>query len=140
MGSDASDVEVIVGKFAKAIVEERLDDACGLLDDDFVVYEAGGLPYSGEYHGPAGFFELLGKMNEASELTLGDSVEEERCWPDRDTSQIPSNNGFPAASDTRALSWAGPGNSSVAANGTFHDSSKRGKALDHHPLRSCDFG
>ncbi len=75
MAGDAGDAEVVVGNFAKAIVEERLDDARGLLDDDFVVYEAGGLPYSGEYHGPAGFFELLGKMNEALELTLGDSVQ-----------------------------------------------------------------
>jgi len=71
----ASDAQAIVGNFAKAIVEERLDDARGLLDDDFVVYEAGGLPYSGEYHGPDGFFELFRKMNEAMELTPGETVQ-----------------------------------------------------------------
>ncbi len=42
----------------KAIVEERLDDARGLLHDEFVVYEPGGVPYSGEYRCSQGFFEL----------------------------------------------------------------------------------
>lgn len=55
----------------QAIVEERFDDARGLLHEEFVVYEAGGVPYSGEYHGPQGFFELLGKMNEGLVLTPG---------------------------------------------------------------------
>jgi ketosteroid isomerase-like protein len=59
----------------KAIVEERLDDARGLLHDEFIVHEAGGVPYSGEYRGPQGFFELLAKMSEAMELTLGQSVQ-----------------------------------------------------------------
>ena len=71
----ASDPQTIVARFAKAIVEARLDDARLLLHDDFVTHEAGGLPYSGEYHGAEGFFELLGKMNEGLELTLGHSVQ-----------------------------------------------------------------
>jgi ketosteroid isomerase-like protein len=71
----ASDPQAIVAKFAKAIVEARLDDARSLLHDEFVTHEAGGLPYSGEYHGPQGFFELLGNMTEGLELTLGDSVQ-----------------------------------------------------------------
>jgi uncharacterized protein len=71
----ASDPQAVVAKFAKAIVEARLDDARLLLHDDFVTHEAGGLPYSGEYHGADGFFELLGKMNEGLELTLGHSVQ-----------------------------------------------------------------
>jgi uncharacterized protein len=36
-----------------------------------VAYEAGGLPYSGEYHGPQGFFDLLAKTTEGVEFTLG---------------------------------------------------------------------
>jgi uncharacterized protein len=60
-----------VDRFMKAIVEERLDDARALLHDEFVAYEAGGLPYSGEYHGPEGFFDLLAKMTEGLEFTLG---------------------------------------------------------------------
>jgi uncharacterized protein len=61
----------IVESFMHAIVEERLDDARSLLGDDFVAYEAGGLPYSGEYHSPQGFFDLLAKMTEGLEFTLG---------------------------------------------------------------------
>jgi ketosteroid isomerase-like protein len=60
-----------VERFMQAIVEERLDDARGLLHEEFVTYEAGGLPYSGEYRGPQGFFELLAKMTEGMDFTLG---------------------------------------------------------------------
>jgi uncharacterized protein len=71
----ASNPQGIVESFMRAIVEERFDDGRILLHDDFVVYEAGGLPYSGEYHGPDGFFELFGKMNEAMELSPGETVQ-----------------------------------------------------------------
>lgn len=71
----ADEAQAIVNSFVTAIAEERLDDARALLHDDFVVYEAGGLPYSGEYRGPQAFFELLGKMTELMELTLGQSVQ-----------------------------------------------------------------
>jgi ketosteroid isomerase-like protein len=64
----AGGAQATVERFVQAIVEERFDDARALLHDDFVVCEAGGLPYSGEYRGPQGFFELLGKMNDAMEL------------------------------------------------------------------------
>ena len=60
-----------VGQFSKALGEKDLDQACTLLHHDLVVHEAGGLPYSGEYHGPQGFRELLAKMNESMELTAG---------------------------------------------------------------------
>ena len=69
------DPQSIVDGFTTAIVEERFDDGRSLLHDDFVVYEAGGVPYSGEYRGPDGFFELLGKMNQAMELTPGEAVQ-----------------------------------------------------------------
>lgn len=67
--------QATVARFMTAIGEGRLDDARGLLHDEFVVYEAGGLPYSGEYYGPDGFFELLAKMTDAMELTVGQSVQ-----------------------------------------------------------------
>ena len=73
----ADDAQATVGKFMRALVEERFDEAGSLLHDDFVVYEAGGVPYSGEYRGPQGFFELFGKMNEGLELT-----------PDKDPSAV----------------------------------------------------
>jgi len=65
------EAQATVGRFMQAIVEERFDDARGLLHEEFVVYEAGGVPYGGEYHGPQGFFELLGKMNEGLVPTPG---------------------------------------------------------------------
>jgi uncharacterized protein len=71
----AADAQATVGGFVKAIAGEQFDDARALLDREFVVYEAGGLPYSGEYHGPDGFFELLGKMNQAMELTPGEAFQ-----------------------------------------------------------------
>ena len=70
-----ADAQATVGEFVKAIAGEQFDDARTLLHHEFVVYEAGGLPYSGEYHGPDGFFELLGKMNQAMELTPGETFQ-----------------------------------------------------------------
>jgi uncharacterized protein len=71
----ADDAQATVGKLMQANVEERFDDARSLLHDEFVVYEAGGVPYSGEYRGPPGFFELLGKMNEDLELTPDPAIQ-----------------------------------------------------------------
>jgi uncharacterized protein len=70
-----SELLATVNRFMQAIVEDRFDDGRSLLHDDFVVYEAGGVPYSGEYRGPEGFFELFGKMNQAMELTPGEAVQ-----------------------------------------------------------------
>jgi uncharacterized protein len=71
----SEDAQTTVGRFVTAIAEERSDDARKLLHDDFVGYEAGGLPYSGEYHSPQGFFELMAKMNDGMDVTLGPSVQ-----------------------------------------------------------------
>ncbi len=75
MAGEPKPPQEVVARFAKAVLEARLDDARLLLHDEFVTHEAGGLPYSGEYHGPQEFFELLGKMNAGLELTLGHSVQ-----------------------------------------------------------------
>jgi ketosteroid isomerase-like protein len=64
-----------VERFVKALVAHRLDDARGLLHDEFVVYEAGGVPFSGEYRGPQGFFDLFEAINKNLELTLDPSVQ-----------------------------------------------------------------
>jgi|ERR1700756_3017508 uncharacterized protein len=71
----ADGAQAIVGKFMQAIVEEKFDDARSLLHDEFVVHETGGVPYSGEYHGPQGFFELFAKMNENLELTPDPAIQ-----------------------------------------------------------------
>ena len=64
MAATTEDPQATVGGFVNAIggKARRRPRAAAR---DFVVYEAGGLPYSGEYYGPQGFFELFGTMNEA---------------------------------------------------------------------------
>lgn len=65
----ASDPQTVVGEFMATIADERYDDAGALPHPDFVVHEAGGMPFGGEYHGPRGFFDLYAKMNEGLQLT-----------------------------------------------------------------------
>jgi ketosteroid isomerase-like protein len=60
-----------VRRFMAATGAERRDERRSLLHDDFVLHESGGLPFSGDYHGPLGFFELLAKMNDVLELAAG---------------------------------------------------------------------
>jgi hypothetical protein len=75
MTAMTEDCQAIVVKFMNAIVDERLDDARSLLHEEFVVHEAGGVPYSGDYHGPQGFFELLMNINEVLELTPSPAIQ-----------------------------------------------------------------
>lgn len=58
-----------VREFIAAAGVEHQDTRRRLLHDDFVVHEAGGLPFSGDYHGSRGFFELLDKINDVLKLT-----------------------------------------------------------------------
>ena len=60
-----------VRRFMAATGVERRNERRSLLHDDFVVHEAGGLPFSGDYHGPQGFFALLSRMNDVLELRAG---------------------------------------------------------------------
>jgi uncharacterized protein len=60
-----------VRRFMAATGAERLDERRSLLHDDFVVHEAGGLPFSGDYHGSQGFFELMTRMSDLLDLTPG---------------------------------------------------------------------
>jgi uncharacterized protein len=69
MTAQTDDCRAIVVTFVNAIGDRRLEDARSLLHDEFVVHAAGGVPYSGDYHGPEGFFELLMKIYEVLELT-----------------------------------------------------------------------
>ncbi len=76
--TDTSTVDEVLStiqQFMGAMVEGDLDTARGLLHEDFVCYEAGGLPYSGEYHGPDGFFGLTATIFGAMELTPGPDVQ-----------------------------------------------------------------
>lgn len=59
----------IAVKFVDAIGDGRLDDARDLLHDEFVIHAAGGVPYSGDYHGQEEFFGLLTRIFDVLELT-----------------------------------------------------------------------
>ena len=69
MTTMTEDNRALVVKFVSAIGEGRLDDARNLLHHEFVAHAAAGVPYSGDYHGPDEFFELLAKIYDALELT-----------------------------------------------------------------------
>ena len=56
-------------KFVTAVGDGRLDEVRSLLQDDFVLHAAAGVPYSGDYFGADEFFGLLATMNELLELT-----------------------------------------------------------------------
>jgi ketosteroid isomerase-like protein len=62
---------VIVRRFMRATGAAGRPERARLLHERFIVSAAGGLPFSGEYRGPQGFFDLLGKMNELLDLTPG---------------------------------------------------------------------
>jgi uncharacterized protein len=65
-----------VRRFSRALHDNDLDEACGLLHEQFVLHEAGGLPYSGDYHGPQGFRALLTAMRAELDLAPGPMVQE----------------------------------------------------------------
>jgi ketosteroid isomerase-like protein len=75
MAATTQECQAIVVKFVNANLEGRLDDSRSLLHDEFVVREAGGVPYSGDYHGPQGFFELFMKINDVLELTPDPAIQ-----------------------------------------------------------------
>lgn len=64
-----------VQTFVAAVAEERMSDASSLLHEDFVAYEAGGLPYSGEYRGAQGFFELMARLGDGVDVIPGPSMQ-----------------------------------------------------------------
>jgi uncharacterized protein len=60
-----------VRRFGRALGDRDLAKVGGLLHRDLVVHAAGGLPYSGDYYGPQGFFELFAAMTEVLDLRPG---------------------------------------------------------------------
>jgi hypothetical protein len=72
MSTDNADPAlVIVRRFMRATGAAGRPERARLLHERFIVSTAGGLPFSAEYGGPQGFFDLLGKMNEVLDLTPG---------------------------------------------------------------------
>jgi ketosteroid isomerase-like protein len=68
---DADPGSVIVRRFMSATGADGRLERARLLGEDFVLSSAGGLPFSGEYHGPQGFFDLMEKMNAVLDLRPG---------------------------------------------------------------------
>lgn len=64
-----------VRRFYDHISSGDLEGAAALLHDELVIHEPPGLPYGGDYHGPAGFVELMGRINEAFEPSPAGPVE-----------------------------------------------------------------
>ena len=69
MTATADNNRAVVVKFVSAIGDGRLDDARSLLHHEFVTHAAAGVPYSGDYHGPDGSFELLTQIYDVLEPT-----------------------------------------------------------------------
>jgi len=66
----------IVRRFSRALSDRDLTKVESLLHPDLVVHTAGGLPYSGDYYGPQGFFELFAAMTQAMDLTPGSLLQQ----------------------------------------------------------------
>jgi ketosteroid isomerase-like protein len=61
----------IVHRFMNASGADGRAERWSLLSDELLVKPAGGLPFSGEYRGRPGFFELRTKIDDVVKLTPG---------------------------------------------------------------------
>jgi ketosteroid isomerase-like protein len=64
----------VVREFYELVGNGRNDEAYRLLDDDLVAHEPPGLPYAGDYHGPAGWGDMMARVYDLFEVSLS-SVE-----------------------------------------------------------------
>jgi ketosteroid isomerase-like protein len=64
-----ADVDV-TEQFLKAFAAGDIETVFAMLDPEVVVHEGAGLPYAGEYVGPAGLQDLVGKIMTPFEMTL----------------------------------------------------------------------
>jgi uncharacterized protein len=64
-----------VRQWYEFVLAGDLESAGAMMRDDFVLHEPPALPYGGEYHGVAGFFEIMGRINEQFETSLAAPVE-----------------------------------------------------------------
>ena len=64
-----ADVDV-TEQFLKAFAAGDIETVFAMLHPEVVVHEGAGLPYAGEYVGPAGLQELVGKIMTPFEMTL----------------------------------------------------------------------
>ena len=64
-----ADVDV-TEQFLKAFAARDIEGVFALVHPEVVVHEGAGLPYAGEYVGPGGLQDLLGKIMTPMEMTL----------------------------------------------------------------------
>ena len=64
-----ADVDV-TEQFLKAFAAGDIETVFALLHPEVVIHEGAGLPYAGEYVGPAGLQDLVGKIMTRFEMTL----------------------------------------------------------------------
>jgi hypothetical protein len=57
----------VVRRFYELLGHGDVDGATALMHPELVIHEPAGLPYGGEYHGPAGFREITAAMLEEFE-------------------------------------------------------------------------
>lgn len=57
----------VVRYFYGLVEEGRLEEACSVLHEELVIRVPPGLPYSGDYHGPAGFLDDMARIIELFE-------------------------------------------------------------------------
>jgi uncharacterized protein len=66
----AQDNLAIVREWYDHVMAGELAAAAAMMADDFVLHEPPGLPYGGEYHGPQGFLDIMGRINALYEPSL----------------------------------------------------------------------
>lgn len=76
MQSTAAGNLATVRRFMSAIRHGDLGGASSLLHENFVLSAAGGLPYSGNYHGRSDFIDLLTRMTDILQLTAAQSAQD----------------------------------------------------------------
>ena len=66
-GSPSEDIVTKMRRFYASIEAGDVEAVNAILAPDVIVHEANSLPYPGEFHGPAGFWELMTKVAESWE-------------------------------------------------------------------------
>ena len=65
----------VAREFYGRIAAGEFEDAAQLVDPDLVVHEPQELPYGGEYHGFAGFLDLLARLTAVVEIAPASPLE-----------------------------------------------------------------
>jgi ketosteroid isomerase-like protein len=64
-----------VRRFYDLVGEGRVEDATALMHDELVIHEPAELPFGGEYHGPAGFGDIMQRIVRLAEPEVPGPIE-----------------------------------------------------------------